>query len=329
MKPIVPLAFALLLLAPLAGAAEGEEDLAWRMESRTLQVRGHDGGFTFTSSRESALAADLLSGGFDASSARLTTALLASRPETSSLRLDVAWTGLAEYRDLDGDGLYGLADETVQSIAVAGLPHQTVVTPLLAGGHTATVSYTLPENGSRPDPVIGGGGIPGSRGALRLTFVLVPVPTTVGASLVQPTEVRLGAEVRDFPFQAGDTRLAVVAEVSTDAAALEQAEQGVSASSGRNSWLASWTPRARSDGAELVAGWSSLASEAGRATAVLSLPRGDSVSQEGSVSAHSFRAEVVEALRDLPPGDWRVYALGLAGAAVALGVPSLRRLKER
>ena len=328
MKPTVPLAFALLLLAPFASAAEGEEDLAWRVEARSLDVRGNDGGFTFTSSRDSALAEDVLSGAFDAQSARLTTALLATRPEAASLRLDVVWTAVAEYRDRDGDRLYGLADETVQSIAIAGLPQQTVVTPLLAGGHTATVAYTLPENGSRPDPVIGGG-IPGSRGSLRLTFVLVPAPTTVGATLVQPTEVRLGAEVRDFPFQAGDTLLAILGEVSTDAATLESAEQGVSASSGQHSWLASWAPRARSDGRELAAGWTSLASEAGRATAVLSLPRGDVVSQEGSVSAHSFRAEVAEVLRDLPPGDWRIYALGLAGAAVALGVPSLRRLKER
>ncbi|HJQ93962.1 MAG TPA: hypothetical protein VJ874_06755, partial [Candidatus Thermoplasmatota archaeon] len=103
-----------LLLAPLAGAADAEEDTAWGMEARTLDVRGHATGFDFTSTRDSALGADSITGGFDAPSARLTTALLATRPEAASVRIDLAWTGLVEYRDTDGDGLYGLADETVQ-----------------------------------------------------------------------------------------------------------------------------------------------------------------------------------------------------------------------
>lgn len=328
MTPLLALLAIALLLVPLAGAAETEEDVAWRTEPRSLDVRGHLAGFTFTSARDSALGADSLSGGFDAPSAHLTTALLATRPEPNGIRLDVAWTGLAEYRDTDGDGLYGLADETVQSIAVPGLPQQTVVAPALAGGDVVTVTYALPRNESQADPVIGGG-LPGSQGTLRLAFTLVSTPATVDGRLLRPTEVGLDAEVRDFPFQAGDTRLALVAEVTTDAASLDPADTGVSAAAGRNSWQATWTPRARVDGAEAIAGWSSLASDTSQATAVLSLPRGEAVSQQGSVSAHRMGEEVVVALRDLPPGDWRFYAVGLAGAALALGVPSLRRLKER
>jgi hypothetical protein len=330
MNPIAPLALALALLAPLAGAADGEvEDLAWRAEPRALDVRGSDAGFTFTSSRDSALGRDVMSGAFDAGTVSLTAAVRTQEPEPGSVRIDLAWTSLAEYRDIDGDGRYGLADETVQSVALASLAHQTSVTPLLGGGQTATVAYTLPENASEEDPILGGR-LPEPPGTLRLTFTFVPAPSTVAATPMHPVDIGLGTEVRDFPFQAGDSRLALVADVATDAVALaDDPSGGLSARLGQLSWLVAWAPTARVDGGEGVAAWSRVASEADRATAVLSLPRGDLVTQGGSVSAHSFRADVVEALRDLPPGDWRFYALGLAGAALALGVPSLRRLKER
>lgn len=329
MKPIalLPLALAALLLAPLAGAAEAEEDTAWRLEARELDVRDNPSGFTFTSRRDSALGTDTLSGGFDANRAELTTALRADEPEPASLRMSVAWASLVEYRDADGDGQYGLADETVQEVAIAPLPHQTAMTPVLGGGRSVTVVYALPENASDDGPVIGG--LPSPRGSLRLSFTLVPAPGSVGGSGLEPTAVGLATEVRDFPFQAGDTLLAVTAQVSTEAAPLEPQDGALAAATGRHSWVAAWTPRATTDGSEVLAGWAALASDAGHATAVLSLPRGDSVSQDGSVSAHRLRADVVEALRDLPPGDWRFYAVGLAGAAVALGVPSLRRLRER
>src|SRR5688500_8706913 len=97
------------LLAPIAGAAQCAEDIAWRLAPRDLAVRGSDSGFTFTSGRDSALGTDTLSGAFDARAARLATALRVDRPDPASLRMDVAWDRLVEYRDVDGDGLYGLA----------------------------------------------------------------------------------------------------------------------------------------------------------------------------------------------------------------------------
>jgi hypothetical protein len=187
----------------------------------------------------------------------------------------------------------------------------------------------LPANASDPDPVLGGPGLPAQEGSLRLSFSFVPAAATVAGTVLPPTEIRLGTEVRDFPFQATDSRLALMADVATDAPALAPAAAGLATDAGQHSWLASWQPRAHADGAEVLTGWSSVAGEEpGRATAVLSLPRGETVSQEGSLSAHRMRAEVLEALRDLPPGDWRFYAVGLAGAMLALGIPAVRRLRE-
>ncbi|MHB1262642.1 MAG: hypothetical protein ACYC2H_13120 [Thermoplasmatota archaeon] len=328
MKPTALPAIALLvLLAPLAGAADAQEDAAWRLEPRILDVKATEDGFTFTSARDTPTEADRFTGSFDAGTGRLALDLQADRPEPQSIGMDLAWTRLVEYRDADGDGRYGLADETLQAIPVPGLPAQTVVTPLLGGGNAAAVAYTLPENASSPDPVLGGD-LPGTRGTLRLTFSLVPTTRVVGGSAIEPTEVRITTEVRDFPFQAGDSRLALVADASTDAARLDAGDSSLQAAGDRYSWLASWQSDALVDGAALDAAWSSLANDAARATAVLSLPRGDAVSHDGSMSAHRSIAEVVEAIRDLPPGDWRFYAMGLGGVALALGFPSLRRLRE-
>lgn len=333
-KPIPALALALtglVLLAPLASAAEPEEDLAWRREGRVLDVRGGDNGFTFSSQRSSALSVDALSGSFDARTATFTADLVATAPVEASLGMDTTWLQVVEYRDLDGDGRYGLADETVHAIRIPGLPHQTVVTPLLSGGQTATVTYTLPANATDPDPVLGGG-LPSPRGTLRLTFTFVPSGALVAGSQLQPTDIGLRMELRDFPFQAGSTRLALVAKVSTDGPAappIEPGEARLAVATDTHGLKAQWAPQTLADGVEAPAGWSSLSSDDQSATVVLSLPRGDVVSQGGSVSAHRWQDDVAEALRDLPPGDWRLYAAGLAGIVVALGVPSLRRLRER
>lgn len=324
MKITFLLAIAALLLVPAAAGAGAEGDAAWRSERRSLDVGGHSAGFSFTSARRSELATDTLSGGFDSPSAHLTVDLLAAEPEVARVRLDVTWTGLIEYRDADGNGRYGLADETVQHVRLPGLPQQTAVRPVLGGGSTATVTYTLPGNASQPDPLVG---LPQAPGVFRLVFTLVPDTAGVGLSAQEPTDVRLRTEVRGFPFQAGDTRLAVVADIATDAAVLEPTAGGLAAASASHGWTADWARSASSDGAEVAAAVSSLADDADRATAVLSLPRGDDVSQEGSVSAHHVQT-VAEILRSLPPGDWRFYAVGLAGAALALGIPSLRRLRE-
>lgn len=327
MKPTLLPAIALLVLAPLAMAAEAQEDLAWSSQARSLDVRATPEGFTFTSTRASDQESDRLAGAFDADASHFALTLQADRPEPALLRVELAWTRLVEFRDADGDGRYGLADETLQSIAIPGLPAQAVVTPLLGGGTSATVAYTLPENHTGSDPVLGGD-LPGTSGAFRLTFSLVPAPRSLAGSAIGPTQVRITTEVNDFPFQAGDTRLAVVADASTGAASLDAGDSRLEAAAGRHSWVADWAPTATADGPAHPAPWSSLATGSRHATAVLSLPRGDAVSHDGSVSAHRMAVEIVEALRDLPPGDWRFYALGLGGVGLALGVPSLRRLRE-
>lgn len=326
MRPLAPVALTLLLSA-LAASAAAAPDTAWEQESRVLDVRGSPTGFTFTSRRDSDLGNDALTGGFDATTARFATTLDVTRPEEASLRLEVTWSALVEYRDADGDGRYGLADPALRTIALRDLPQQTVVAPRLGGGSDATTTYTLPQNGSDPDPILGGP-VPAAPGTLRLAFTLVPQQGSVAGMALAPTQVRFAVAVTDFPFQAADTRLAVISELATDAQRLEALPAGVQARQGNHSWEWAWASMAQVDGAQAPTGWSMVASDPQRATAVTSLPRGETVEQGGALSAHKASAALAPLLRLLPPGDWRFYTVGLAGVVLALGIPSVRLLRE-
>lgn len=316
----------LLLLAPLAGAAQ--DDAAWSLETRSLDVQSNPAGFTFTSVRDSALATDTLSGAFDADSVTLTAGLRATQPSPAAVRMDLTWRSLVEYRDVDGDGRYGLSDEAVQSVAVASLPHDASVTPLLGGGSSATITYHFPANDSSPGPVPVGGGLPGAQGALVLTFTILPSPGTAGAASLRPTDIGMGAAVRDFPWKADETALALLVEVRGDAPRLDAGPGNLTAPADGDSWVAQWSTQAARDGNAAAAGWSALAQPPNQATAVLSLPRGQSVSQDGVLSAHHAMTATIVAIPRLPAGSPLAYAAGAAIALVALGIPSLGRLRR-
>lgn len=315
MRPVLLAALALLLVAP--GAAAVTEDVAWRGERRSTAMAATGPGFSYTSTRDSDLGSDTLSGAFDAAAARLDARLSAREPEAAEATLTMTWSSLAEYRDADGDGAFGLADPLVQRVAIPGLPAGTVVTPLLAGGHAATVTYTLPANES---------GLLQERGRLRLTFTLVPDEVALaGGARASPADLGLAAEVEGFPFRARDTRLALVSDVAATQA-LGPAAGGVGLTLGALTFRAAWLGTASVDGVPVPAPATSVSDRADQASLVQSWPQGSRVEQRGAVMAQRWDAGAL--LEALPPGDWRFYALGVAAVAVALGVPSWRRLRE-
>lgn len=320
MRRILLAALALALLAPSAAAAT--EDVAWRLDQRLVSMSAVPGGFTFLSSRDSALGDDVLSGSFDQQAGRLDVRMATREPDRSEAVLSLSWTTLVEYRDADGDGRLGLADPVLQRIELARLPSTTSVAPIL-GGQSATATYTLPANGTDgPLPV------PSERGSLRLAFTLVTTPTTVaGASLV-PAQLGLSAEVRSFPYQAGDSRLALVSHVATSAPRLDHDVGGVAVTQGNLTFRLAWAEVATADGVAQPAPSTGTSEQADRATLVQSWPRGEQVEQDGGMTAQRWTDGAAALVDALPPGDWRFYTLGVAVVAVGLGVPSLRRLRE-
>src|SRR5688572_20934650 len=100
MRRILLATLALLLAAP-AGAAAAE-DAAWRLEPRAVTMAATPGGFAFSSTRDSPLGQDVLSGTFDAQAGKLDARLAASRPDRAEAALSLTWTTLVEYRDADG-----------------------------------------------------------------------------------------------------------------------------------------------------------------------------------------------------------------------------------
>jgi len=315
MKALLAAALLALLVAPAAAAAQ--DDAPWRLESRQVQAQATSAGFAITSSRDSALGTDTLAASFDAAFARLDATLAASQPEPASVPLGLTLSRLVEFRDADGDGRYGLADPALQAIAVPGLPQSVLVAPALAG-QAATATYTLPANDTgSPVPV------PGSQGTLRLTVTALHDPAAVDGASLAPADLGVAVEVRGFPWSAPDTRLALVVAVAA-ADGLSAGAGNLSSASGPDSWVAAWAPQAKSDGAPVAAAVSTLARSPIEADLVLAWPHGQSASQAMTLSAHHL-SDLAKALA--PLGDWRVYAAGLAGTAVVLGVPSWRRLR--
>lgn len=306
-----------LVCLPLAAAAP-VEDQAWRLDRREVTATALPDSALLASRRDSGLGQDELTATLDAAAARLDVRLAATEPDAAAAGVTLSWLWLVEYRDADGDGRYGLADPAVQRIAIPSLPHSVVVAPIVAGGQSAVATYSLPSNSSQPFP------IPGTGGSLRLTVALVTAPASLGGSPVDPTQAAVSAEVRGFPFSGSDTALALVGEASSEGPLLAQ-DGGVSRSSGPLKVTASWLPAAKADGADRPA-TTTAATKGGGADVVQSWPRGEQVSQSGTVSVSRW-ADVAAALGELA-GDWRLYTLGVAAVGLAFGVPSVRRLRK-
>jgi hypothetical protein len=314
-----PLTFALLLAClPLAAAAP-VEDQAWRLDRREVSAAALPDAALLTSRRSSEAGDDELTARLDAGAARLDVRLVAVRPDAAAAGLSLRWDSLVEYRDADGDGHYSLSDPAVQRVSIPALPHGIVVAPLVAGGQSATATYSLARNGTDPFP------IPGTSGTLALAIALVPSPTTLEGQAVDPTQVHLSASVRGFPYAQDGTALALVGEASS--------EGPVGAHGGAVGRTAlpleveaRWQGVALADGANRPAPTAATTLGGGAAGVVQSWPRGDDVSQDGAVTVQRW-SDVAAALGELA-GDWRFYALGVAAVGVAFGVPSWRRVRR-
>jgi hypothetical protein len=314
MRRLLTAAVLLLACLPLAAAAP-VEDQAWRLERREVTASALPDAVVLTSRRDSGLGEDDLVATLDAASARLDVRLASTRPDTASAGLVLTWRWLVEYRDADGDGRYGLADPAVQRVAIAPLPHSAVATPLL-DGQSATATYSLPGNGTEPVA------LPGTGGTLRITVALAPSPTTVAGEAIDPTQAFVSTEVRGFPYREGNTLLALVGDAASGGPVRAQ-DGGVARTSGPLAVENLWQPSARTDGADRPATTTAATDSGGSADWVQSWPRGQQVSQSGSVSVQRW-ADVAAALGELA-GDWRFFTLGVAAVAVAFGVPSWRR----
>jgi hypothetical protein len=331
--PFACLAAAVLLAAiPLVAAQppDAQEDAAWRNDPRDLSFASDTAGFRFHSARQSGLGRDSLDGSFDAASALLTLAFTAEAPGNGTLSgLDVAWPSLVEFRDQDGDGAYGLADQEIQRIHVAGLPSTVVSAPLVPAGRQATVTYALPANASQPGSLPLGDQVSGPQGTMRLGFSIVPRPALVDGAALDPLQLGMKVEVQDFPFKQKDTLLALEVRASTATPGGVQASlPDLVVRHGELRIRLFWAADAQADGAPAAAPATAVTRQPGNATVVLALPRSHRVAETGSFAVQRFPAPVEQALRIRPPGDWGMYAAGLATVGLLFGAPSLRRLRR-
>ncbi|MFA5945008.1 MAG: hypothetical protein WC876_11155 [Candidatus Thermoplasmatota archaeon] len=318
------LLFTVLFGCPGA-SADDQDDAAWRQEERDLSFTLDPDGFQFTSERHSRLGDDRLVGTFDATAAVLTYDFAATGPgNATELRVGLAWQALVEFRDLDHDGRFGLADEAVQTLAVPSLPVTVATTPNLPGRHSALVTYALPINTSK-SPLPTGQAI-GPQGTLRIEFTVVSASIGAGAAAQSPLDVAFQVEVSDFPYDSSGTLLALVAQGSGKD--LEPGLLGLAMAADGLSTSVSWAKGGRADGASFNTALSTLLQEPGKATMSIVFPHAQEVGQAGVVTSQRQQAPLAPVVHALIDGDWRWYLAGIAAVSVLLGGPSLARLRR-
>ncbi len=318
----------LLLLALLGlstASAGGQGDAAWRQEERDLAFTLDPGGFHFASDRHSDLGDDRLVGSFEATPAVLSYALAATSPgNATALNVALTWQALVEFRDVDGDGRFGLADDAVQTIAVPGLPATVTATPNLPGRHSVLITYALPLNTSKgPLPT---GQPPGPQGTMRLGFTVVAAPSGVGDAAQGPLDVAFQVEVSEFPYESSGTLLALVAQASSRE--FQSRPLGVTTASDGLSTDVSWAKVGRADGSTFDTALSTLVQEPGKATMSIVFPSARDVEQAGVVTAQRQQSAVPQVVQALIEGEWPWYLAGVGAVAVLFGGPSLWRLRR-
>ena len=313
-------ALAVVVFGGPPAMAEGTQSHPqWSTEPRALAFGLDAAGFHFESERRTGIGDDRIEGRFDAPTGSLRFDLAARQPDNGTvLRLDLEWRALLEFQDADGSGGYSIGDTVVQRIALFDREATVVATPLVTGGHAATVSYDLPtpSDSAEAGP---GSGLPiepvAPPGALHLTFTLVPQPAVMEGREVLPAAVAFKAVVERFPYAAADTLLGV--------------EVLAAAPAGMPATLAGQDVRLQDNGFTVASSWlpgpvvTSLADQPGRHAFIVSGPRSEPFESGGAIAAsHELRARQGASSFDAP-GHAGAYVAGAAAAALLVAAPAI------
>ncbi|MBW3582281.1 MAG: hypothetical protein KY455_04185 [Euryarchaeota archaeon] len=314
---------AVFATAGAASAQADDTDEAWREEPRELEGRAMADGFSLMSRRDSELGSDRIEVSFSVDDASLRYSFVSLEEGNETVIVTrLAFLALVEFRDRDEDGRYGLGDEAVQRYDLATLDARMApAEPVLEGGFAAVATYPL-ENRSRGDEGPLGGDTPELvPGELRFVFRMSPEVRIAPSGRVAPTEVAIDVALDRFPFQEGDTQVALETRFASNRPLVDvtDAASGLSVGEGVFSSRYAWPEMDAPPAAVLAEDGAVVAFSMARETASLGPLR------LGAARTVGVPEEVV---RFFTEGEPWVYATGALVALVAAGVPAVMRLRE-
>ena len=310
------------LLVPIL-QAQDETD-AWEQDARRLVFQQTPDGFRYESTRDTDLGNDVIEGSFSTQNRHYSVMYL-DRAQTNMtpLRLNVAFEGLIEFQDLDGDDAYSLGDRIVQRQRLVDLaaPAQKVE-HLASGGERATYEYSLSDLD------------PGSPDAtLSIAFTLFPRPQAIGEQTVPPTRAHTQLSVTNFPFQNETSRLALESRVF-GSGPLEEAPNAFYVSGSDRRLIYEWPGQSTVDGDSrpvhvTLLGTSGQNTNPSMTPAVVlhSYERGETLTYQPVIGPERENPEQQNAIVEFfAHGDWRLYGLGVLAAFALVGVGMWRRV---
>lgn len=298
---LLALALAVVGPAALASAEDGDaEGQAWGDEPRNVAAWPEGGGFAVRSMRESSLGQDEIDATYDSATAELSVTLDVQEPQDSDVVAVLGLGALTEFRDVDGDGRLGPADEVVRRVPIAGTPAVGAIEALADGGWRATSTHSLPTATSSS-------GI----ATPRLEFV-VEVRSAVDDGK-QPTRLDVSARVLDGWTRNG-THLALETTLDGDEAPRDVGADAASVDE---------------DGLELALTW-----QDGRGTAVEGSDPASVDFVRSQPASHLVEFPVVMSAswhpvtdaKHAPGGNVLLYVGAALVAVAALALPAWRRL---
>ncbi len=303
-----------------------DDTRSWEQDERRLSFQQTPDGFRYESTRDTDLGNDVVEGSFSTLNRRYSMSYLDRlSANMTPLRLDVAFEGLLEYQDIDGDDAYSLGDRIIQRQRLVDLPAPTQkVDPLLNGGQRATYTYAL----SVLDPE-------SQDATLQVAFSIFPRAETIGDQLVPPTRAHTDVNVEYFPFQNETSRLALETRVFANGA-LEEAPNAFYVSGSQRRLVYEWPGQSTVDGdakpvhVTLLGTGGQRTNPAATPTVVLhSYERGDQLSYQPVIGPEREEPEQQNVIAEFfARGDWRLYGIGIVAAFALIGATMWRRIER-
>lgn len=249
---------------------EGDED------KRKVEVSTDEDGIEIKLERESAAQEDKIEMSFDFEDAEFEVKFEAEVGDNETeMKLEAQFQAVAEYRDANGNGRFDSGEPIVSfwMLSTDGGDE-----PEGAGEPAGTVDWQTPSVSDATVGNLTGKKITaparlGPNGTFELRFFVFGDFVDLANSSLKPTSVKIDIEIRNYPFEANDTALALFlktkakteVEVEHDHEDLEDDEVGVAASSTLGgepvSLVFAWKDSATVDGAPMPVATTTLRSK--------------------------------------------------------------------
>lgn len=186
---------------------EDEDDDEFEEEEREVKVETTDDEVSIELESKSEEREDEVKIEFEAAEGQMTVSFESEQEESEEIETEVEmrveFREVLEFVDENGDGAFNVGEEVLQSFLIESLEILSLDQSVIEDpeGHQVQVLYAFPEP---------------SEGTLELVFSIFGVPSQLNGLLVVPTEAKIDIVVRDFPFDATDSRLAIDVEFRTE-----------------------------------------------------------------------------------------------------------------